>query len=140
MTGQEEQIVELDMTVKCKIASSSIHGVGVFAIRNILKGERLYVKPDAPTPRKWYNVPYSSFGKLFPEVRELILERWPAVINGSLFLSPNECWPLQWMNHSDEPNYDLRNDSALRDIKKGEEITEDYRLMLNYEKIYPWLT
>lgn len=142
MNEQERQIYELNATVKCKLAPSKIHGIGVFAIRDIQKGERLYVRPDAsqsPELRVWYKVPFGSFGKLFPEVRELILDRWPSVVNGGLFTSPNEQWPVLWMNHSDDPNYESKTDSALRDIRKGEEITEDYRTMDNWEKVFPWL-
>ena len=139
MTRQEEEIIELNSTVKTKLAPSKIHGIGVFTIRNVAKGERLFCKPDQPRQRKWYSVPYGSFSKFFPEVKELLLERWPSVVNGSLFLSPNEVWPILFMNHSDDPNYEVKTDSAVRDIKIGEEVTEDYRLMVNHEKAYPWL-
>ena len=139
MTRQEEEIIELNSTVKTKLAPSNIHGIGVFTIRDVAKGERLFCKPDGPRPRKWYSVPYGSFSKFFPEVKELLLERWPSVVNGSLFLSPNEVWPILFVNHSDDPNYEVKTDSALRDIKSGEEVTEDYRLMVNHEKIYLWL-
>ena len=42
MTGltRSEQIMELSSTVKCKLAPSNIHGIGVFAIRDIKKGEK----------------------------------------------------------------------------------------------------
>ena len=44
------------------------------------------------------------------------------------------------MNHGgDESNYDRKTDTAAKDIKKGEEITSDYRLMENHEKVFPFL-
>lgn len=135
-----EQIDHLNTSVKCKLAPSSIHGIGVFAIRAIQKGEKLYCLPQMQGELRWYNVPFGSFGKLFPEVRELILQRWPSVVNGSLFLSPNDMmWMVTFMNHSEGPNYDVDTDTALRDIKNGEEVTENYRLMKNWERVYPWL-
>ena len=138
MSIQDEQIDELNATVKCKLAPSKIHGVGVFAIMDIPKGQRVHCRPDQ-AGRIWYNVPYGSLSKLLPEIKELVLERWPSIVNGSNFTSPNDCWPICWMNHADTPNYEMHTDTALIDIKKGEEITEDYRKMINYGKVYPWL-
>ena len=43
------------------------------------------------------------------------------------------------MNHSDTPNYDCMKDIALKNIKKGEEITENYREIADSEKIFPFL-
>lgn len=131
------QIDELNETVRCKVAPSRIHGVGVFAMRNLKKGDRLYI---CPAERKWFTVPYEKLNKLRPEVRELILSRWASIINGSYFLSPNDdCWLLLFCNHSDNPNYDVKTDTALRDIKAGEEVTEDYRPMINSDIAFPFL-
>jgi len=44
-----------------------------------------------------------------------------------------------YLNHSDDPNYDAKNNVCLRDIKKGEEITENYRLIPSYTQVFPWL-
>ena len=138
MTGQELQILELNSTVKCKIAPSKIHGVGVFAIMDIPKGQKAYCIPTFRP--KWYSLPYGSLNKLFPEIKELVLERWPSIINGSHFLSPNDMVALiTFMNHSDTPNYNVYTDTAIKDIKKGEEVLEDYRLMDNADKIYSFL-
>ena len=38
----KDQIDFLNKTVKCKLGISKIHNIGVFAIRNIEKGEKLY--------------------------------------------------------------------------------------------------
>ena len=141
MNFQDTQIAELNSSVKVKLAASKIHGVGVFALTDIHKGEKLYCFPNfVKNGIKWYSVPYGSLNKLFPEIKDLILERWPSIINGSHFLSPNDmCWLVTFINHSDAPNYDVATDSAIVDIQKGEEITENYRRMDNYAKIYPFL-
>lgn len=142
--NQEEQCLELIRTVKCKLAPSSVHGVGVIAMRDIVKGEQLYclltVKP------RWYNVTFANLKKWmdypngYPELFRLILDRWPQVVNGSQFLSPNyDARLISFMNHSDTPNYDPRTDLALADIKAGEEVFEDYRVINNWEKAFPWL-
>lgn len=141
MTEQDRQIVELNSTVRCKLGVSKIEGVGVIAIRDIQKGEKLYCRPQMQGELRWYNVPFGSFGKFIPEVRELILQRWPSVVNGSLFLSPNDMmWMVTFINHSEEnANYDINTDTASQDIPKGAEVLENYKLMSNYQKVYPWI-
>lgn len=136
--SNQEQLLELNNTVRCRIAPSTIHGVGVFALRSISKGERLYCTPNMIP--KFYNIPFGSLSKLLPEVRELVLSRWASVINGSIFCSPNDdAHLLMFVNHSYSPNYNVVSDTALRDIQAGEEILEDYSLMENAEKVYKFL-
>lgn len=135
---RDQQINELNSTVKCRLAPSKIHGVGVFALRDIPKGERCYCTPNIIP--KFYNIPFGSLNKLFPEIKELVLSRWASVVNGSIFMSPNsDASLLMFINHSDNPNYDVVSDMALKDLKNGEEVVEDYRVMLNYQKVYTWL-
>lgn len=135
MTSSDEQIVKLNTRCKLRIAPSKVHGVGIFAITDIHKGERLYAGVF-PEP---YTIPYSSFGKLFPEVRQIIIERWPLVASGkSHFFYPDANMPA-YMNHADDPNYDNKTDCALRDIKAGEEVFETYRNIEGAETIFPFL-
>ena len=140
----QQQLLELDNEVKCKLGVSSVHGVGVFAMRDIPHGERCYCTPRM-IPR-FYTIPFGSLSKLFPEVKELILQRWASVVNHSLFCSPNDdAHLLMFVNHSTDPNYDVVSDTALKDIRKGEELFENYRMMDNWMKVRPlkenqWLT
>ena len=106
----------------------------MFALRDIAKGEKLYAD-HMPIV---YKLAYSHFGKLFPEIRELLLERWPQIVNGSAFIYP-DARMLAYCNHSSKPNYDAKNDVALKNIKKGQEVTEDYRAIPGYEKVFTWL-
>lgn len=131
---QNEQIDELNSVIKTTIGVSRINGVGVIALRDIAKGERIW----ADRLPKVYRIPYGSLSKLFPEIREEILKRWSSVINDSMFPAPCALL-IAYMNHSDYPNYSIKSDTALIDIKKGEEITEDYKLMDNWEKVFKWL-
>ncbi len=132
----KKQIAELNNEVRCTLKPSKIHGVGVFTLRDIKKGERLYVSPSS-SEHRWYNIPFESLEALRPEIRSLILERWPLILHGASFDGPNNIRLMSFMNHSDKPNskYDL----ALRDISEGEEITEDYRVVEDYKKIYKFL-
>jgi hypothetical protein len=129
-----EQINLLNEIVKIKLAPSAIHGVGVFAMRNIKKGEKIYA--DA-IPHQ-LDLPYKMFKKLDPEIKEIILGHFPLIVNGSHFMYPVTKFSA-FLNHSDNPNYDGREDKMLRAIKAGEEVTEDYRNIPGWEEIYPWL-
>ncbi len=128
------QIDLLNEIVKIRLAPSPIHGVGVFAMRDIKKGEKLYT--DA-VPHQ-LDLPYKRFNKLDPEIREILLGHFPLILEGSHFLYPVTKMSA-YLNHSDTPNYDAKEDKALRKIKKGEEVTEDYRLIKGWETIFPWL-
>lgn len=120
--------------VKVKVAPSAIHGVGVFAIHDIKKGEKLYTDI---IPHK-FDVPYAKVKRLPKEIRDILLGHFPLITEGSHFLYPVTKFSA-FLNHADEPNYDAKEDVTLRDIKAGEEVTEDYRLIPNSEKVYPWL-
>lgn len=132
MSQYERQIEELNEYVKTRLAPSPIHGVGVFALRDMKKGEKLHTDMIP----KIYNLPFPQFIELRPEVREQILSQFPQVVNGSAFAHPTT--RLQaYMNHADEPNSD--GDVLLRDVKEGEEITEDYRRIPNYELVFTFI-
>lgn len=120
--------------IKAKLAPSPIHGVGVFAMRDLKKGEKMELDaiPHA------FDIPYEMLGELEKEQRELVLSHWPAIASGSHFLYPVTRMTA-FLNHSDSANYDAKTDKTLRAIKKGEEITEDYRQISLYEKVFPWL-
>lgn len=126
----------LHKTVWCTVAPSKISGVGVFAIRDIPKGTELtdYFLQDRLEGKEYGTLTLSvdQFKTIMPEIKDLILDRicLDAYSNEHwiTFLSPNWDLLLQaFMNHSREPNSD--GEFTLRDIKKGEEITEDFRTL-----------
>ena len=129
--NQKQQIIELNTFVKVRVAPSKKHGVGLFAMRDIFKGQKLY----ADMIPRGYDLRFSSFRELFPEVREYLLERWPQVINGSAFYFP-DTRVQAFINHSTKPNYDAVNDVMLADCKVGKEILEDYRVIPRYDEVY----
>lgn len=131
---QNPDIRYLNETVWCKLGPSPIHGIGVFAIRDIPKGQELtdYFL-EYSLQNKHYDpliVNVEDFDLILPEIRALILDRITLDKTKERkwirFQSPNKDQLLQaFMNHSDTPNSD--GEFALRDIKKGEELTEDFR-------------
>ncbi len=130
-------IEDLNKTVKCTLGVSKIHGIGVIAIRDIKKGEKMYCHGEF---YKWIKIPYKDFYKIRPEIREIITTRWPIVIKDAPFLHPNsEAYLISFMNHADNPNYNIESDSALKDIEAGDEVTEDYRVLKEAKEIYKFL-
>jgi hypothetical protein len=113
--------MNLNDTVWAKLAPSRIHGIGVVAIRDIPAGQKIYCQSTRQEARKDFSY------DILPEIRHLIIQRWPRATEGGEFLSPNDdARLLSFMNHSGHPNYDPYTDTTLQDIKRGEEITEDY--------------
>jgi SET domain-containing protein len=113
---------ELNESVWATIGVSKIHGVGVIAIRDIPRGTVICGKNT-----KHFKYPLEDFNKVLPEIQKIILDRmlFPRGMTSLEFYHPNII-PLQvFMNHSNTPNTD--GFIALVDIKKGEELTEDYK-------------
>lgn len=106
----------LEETVWCTLAPSKIHGVGVFAVRDIPRGQKLYLQGTGEE--------FTWSDHIKEPFKTLILSRWP---ERKTFLHPHsDAWFLSFMNHSRAPNYDHESDVALEAIHTGEEITEDY--------------
>ncbi len=120
---------ELNATVWAKLAPSKIHGIGVFAIRSIPKGQKVYELGN----RRWRKP--IEYHMAHQAIQELIYQRWPLVIEGADFWSPNDDAHLpSFLNHSNTPNVDKHTFCALRDISTGEELVENYRpeLMVDF--------
>ena len=130
----DDTIAYLNTVVRVKVAPSKIHGVGVFALRDMPRGTKLH----ADMFPKAFKLPFEDFDKLYGEVRQLLQERWPQVVSGEGFMYP-DTFLQAFCNHSDAPNYDAKSDLTLRDIQADEEITENYRHIEGYDKIFTWL-
>ncbi len=133
-TKFKNAIILLNDIVKIRLAPSPIHGVGVFAMRDMKKDEKLYtdIIPHL------FDLPYDRFDELDPEIRDIILGHFPLITSGSHFMYPVTKMSA-YLNHSETPNYDAKTDVTLKKIKKGEEITENYKLIDGWEKVFPWL-
>jgi len=118
-------IDKLNSEVKVKLGASPVHGVGCFAIRLIKKGEKMFCREKT---RAWYKFRKEDFDKLYPEVRDLILQRWPIAIEGAWFMHPNsDAYLISFMNELEgSENYDELSDMASKDIKTGEEVFSNY--------------
>ena len=133
----EEVIKHLSNNIKTKIGVSSIDGIGVFAIRDIMEGDDVFI------PWKFesgmYIIPNNRLDDIPKEVVELMDMYF---INGEcgykiirLFKGFNFLFHGTSFCNSAFPNEENVNIStkgiALRDIKSGEEILEWYSENIN---------
>jgi SET domain-containing protein len=113
--------------VYTRLRPSKIHGVGVFAIRQIKKGQQIFAHDDAPLV--WVN--YDRIKNLPRPIKQLYRDF--AIIKQGRFGAPkhfDELTTSWYLNHSDSPNVGIDQSFrfyALRTIKVGEELTVDYR-------------
>ena len=134
-SSEQLQVNTLNRWVNARLAPSDIEGIGVFAVRDIEKGQRLFldIMPEI------FDLSYKRIANQLPSyISEMLVERWPLIKQGSPFVFPDARY-VAYMNHADEANYDAQTDMATRDIKMGEEITEDYRLIEGWQDVFPWL-
>ena len=103
-------------------------GIGVFAIRDIPRGQDPFLGEASGTAR----VPQDVVEGLDdPELRNVYLDFCP-LVDGH-YLAPldfNQMTIAWYMNHADRPNVIADHDvnfAALRLIRRGEELTVDYR-------------
>ena len=116
--------------VYTRLAPSKIHGVGVFAISNIKKGTPLFYGDD----EKLLWVTSKEIRKLPVEIRKLYRDF--AVERDGRYGCPRNfnqltvAWYLNSPEGRQKPNVRCNREYeffALRDIKRGEELTVDYR-------------
>src|SRR6266436_8451131 len=109
-----------------RLKPSKIHGVGVFAIRNIKK--RTYVFPDDNQRIRWVD---ESQVRNIPKPLNRLYKDF-AIIKGKKYGAPSNFDRLTtawYLNHSKKPNVAIDKHFrfyALRDIRSGEELTVDY--------------
>ena len=108
------------LLVKTRLEASKIHGVGVFLLEPIKKGQA--VTDD--DPRAQIKFTPEEIEEL-PEALYLFIEdyAWPSAPDRDEYILTidNE----KYMNHSAQPNVD-QNGYAMRDIAIGEELTINY--------------
>lgn len=130
MVSKQQLREKLEHTY-CRIQPSSIHGVGVFAVRDIPKGiDPFYGSGDLDAQR----FTKEELHGLDPEVLRLLDDFLVFDEDGSVEIPEegiNGLTMAFYVNHSDNPNL-ISPDNGLsfrtnRTIKKGEELTAEYR-------------
>ena len=119
--------------VYTRLGRSEIHGIGVFAIRDISKGTDIFYGDEEQTLVEVKKVEVEKIKD--SEIRKLYQDF--CVIKGDVYKCPpnfNQMtvgWYLNEPKEGEKPNLgcDVKRDYifyALRNIKKGEELTVDY--------------
>ena len=116
---------------KFVVRASGVHGKGVFAARDLEKGERIIeykgerITWEQALKRHPHN-PLEPNHTFFFDIDEGMVIDGGAQGNSA-----------RWINHSCEPNCEAREDKghvfihALRDIARGEELSYDYGLVID---------
>ena len=123
------QVNRPDYGVYARLGASSIHGVGVFAIRDIPQGTYPFLGEDGPFVR----IDQSEVETFDEEAKRLYFDF--CALEDGVYICPsnfNQLTVTWYMNDPGEghaPNIGCDKDLkfyAMRDIKKGEELTVDY--------------
>ena len=126
---KEQLLNELNHHTHAMIKPSPLHGIGVFAIRDIQKGQRdLFSKGIG----EWIPVSKKEIA-LLPQHSIDLIENYCLYDEDNYFL-PNYGFKVMdlvnFLNHADEPNIFSINDGedfeTLRDIAAGEELLINY--------------
>lgn len=103
---------------KIYFGESAIHGHGIFARKDIKRGETVFIAKG-------------KMMKLDLKTKEEAMSNPDMIgINKNTWLDPSLIWGA-YINHSCDPTVGIKGTVtfvALRDIKKGEEITFDYSI------------
>ncbi len=108
-------------------------GYGLFAIQDIPKGTLTFVQDGLDIV-----IPEEDLNSINPSLKEYVEKYSYEDFLGNRIVS----WDLgKYMNHDDEANtlstgygFEL----AVRDIKKGEEVTDDYRIFSTHHDTENW--
>ena len=133
---KEEILEELSRETYVALMPSPVHGIGVFAIRDIPKGCRNMFSSNAGN---WIKVPIADVEKLPAHARALV-ETYCLYDDENYFV-PDYGFKLMdlvnYLNHSSTPNVVSVNDGeffeATEDIKAGAELFVDYGHLVDVE-------
>ena len=120
-----------------RVKPSKIHGVGLFAIRDIPKGTNIFVEYDGDSSR---NVKVDLLFEIHQNIKTLIHDYFiTQKINNNLcyYVTISDVWKwgqMYYMNHSNNPNVDGWTGITIKDIKESEELFEDYDSLTKKEE------
>jgi len=129
MTKKQRTLHYLKNTY-ARLRPSKISGVGVFAIRDIPKGIKIFLGQH---DEKWYTFKMSDLKDLPPEVLEMVDDFFVVEKDQTVSIPASGLNGIDvsfYPNSSRKPNMKTIDDGftfvSLRKIKKGEELTVDY--------------
>lgn len=126
---KEALLKDLQQSTYVMIKPSPLHGIGVFAIRDIPKGTRDIFSQGVG---EWIKLTIAEVEALPKHSRDLVENH--CLFDQDCYYVPDYGFKLVdlviYLNHSDKPNVVSINDGeffeAIIDIKAGEELLVDY--------------
>lgn len=133
---RDELLRELSQETYAALKPSAVHGIGVFAIRDIPKGCSTIFSRNVG---EWIKLPIAEVEKL-PEHSRSLIETY-CLYDETDYYVPDYGFKVMdivnYLNHSSEPNIISVNDGeyfeALKDIPAGEELFVDYGKIVEVE-------
>lgn len=123
-----------------RVKPSPIHGVGLFAVRDIPKGENPF---RSLVKTRYYKIHESDLADFPTEVAKMIND-YCSGDKGYIYIPVTGLNPLElghFINHSDNPNVitvdDGDNFQTTRLIRKGEEVVVDFNTYHSKKKDKP---
>lgn len=120
--------------IRTKLGVSNVQGIGLFADQDIKKGDLVNKDKDQwatirYTEDQWRELEKSLSKESFRQIKRYAFKNKS---DGLYCLNLDD---IRFINHSKTPNIATvgENDVALRDIKRGEEITIDYNTFYDDE-------
>jgi hypothetical protein len=116
----------------CRLAQSPIHGIGVFAIRDIPRGRNPFNTLPKYARPGYVRMTSAELDALPPKLREMICALFVPT-DGEMWLpncGTNIVYLKSYLNHSTTPGLRTKDGYhfiSLRKIYEGEELTVDYR-------------
>jgi len=134
---REQLLLELQQDTCVMLKLSPVHGIGVFAIKDIPKGCRTIFSNGVG---EWIKISFAEAEQLPPHSRNL-LETYCLYDDENYFV-PDYGFKLMdlvlYLNHSSEPNIISVNEGeqfeAIRDIQTGEELLVNYDTLVEGEE------
>lgn len=130
--------------VNVRIQPSNIHGVGLFALRDLEVGDKLFTEWPGESGR--YGITQDQLDSLDAGVKAHLYDMFQfGKVNGiwqfNIYLEKDCYWifksPSHWINScsiNSEPNIDIDNLTVLKPIKYGNELLTKYG---KYQKSNP---
>jgi SET domain-containing protein len=129
MQDNKEKLLDELASTFAMLKASPLHGVGVFAIRNIRQNESKIFSSEIG---EWVELSFEEVRNLPAEIQALI-ENYCLFDEKGYFVPAHGFKSIDLslcLNHSDNPNLISVDDGAYfiatRDILNGEELTVDY--------------
>ncbi len=126
----KKQLLENLKNTYCRLKTSAIAGIGIFAIRDIPQNTNPF---PGVTKHQWYKFSPAELKTLDPEVQKMIYDFYVTEADGMISVPDCALNGMDisfFLNTSDAPNLKIAqegvNFTTSREIKKGEELTVAY--------------